>query len=151
MIDPTAWKPHVTVAAIARQQGKFLLIRERINGRIYLNQPAGHLDPNESLEQAVIRETLEESAYPFTPLGLLGIYRDLPSDNAEETVIRFAFTGEVGDKLDLPLDDGIIDSQWMSVDEIHATRAEHRSSLVLQCVEDALTFDPSPLVLFRQP
>jgi len=72
MTDPV-WKPHVTVAALARRGDRFLLVREEVNGRIVLNQPAGHLDPGESFEQAVIRETLEETAHRFTPSGLLGI------------------------------------------------------------------------------
>ena len=71
---PRIWKPSVTVAAIVERDGLFLLIEEETSEGIKLNQPAGHLDPLESLEQAVIRETLEETAYDFTPTALVGMY-----------------------------------------------------------------------------
>src|SRR3954454_2694025 len=68
------WKPSVTVAAIIERDGKFLLVEEETSDGIRFNQPAGHLDPNESLEQAVARETMEESAYEFSPHILIGMY-----------------------------------------------------------------------------
>lgn len=142
------WKPHVTVAALARRGDRFLLVREDVNGRVVINQPAGHLDPGETFEQAVIRETLEETAYPFTPRGLLGIYRFIPDEGVGETHIRFAFTGEVGEQRDLPLDDGIIEALWMTVDELRACRDQHRGPMVLQCVLDSLDKPAYPLQLF---
>ena len=71
---PRIWKPSVTVAAIVEKDGKFLLIEEETSDGIRLNQPAGHLDPLESLEQAVVREVLEETAFDFTPESLVGVY-----------------------------------------------------------------------------
>ena len=147
MTEPV-WKPHVTVAALARRDDRFLLVREEVNGRIVLNQPAGHLDPGESFEQAVIRETLEETAHPFTPTGLLGIYRFVPDEGVTETHIRLAFVGEAGERQDLPLDTGIIEPVWMTLDEIEASRDQHRGPMVLQCVLDSIRKPAYPLEIF---
>ncbi len=147
MTEPV-WKPHVTVAALARRGGRFLLVREEVNGRVVLNQPAGHLDPGESFEQAVIRETLEETAHPFTPSGLLGIYRFVPDEGVTETHIRLAFVGEAGERQDLPLDTGIIEPVWMTLDEIEASRDQHRGPMVLQCVLDSIRKPAYPLEIF---
>jgi 8-oxo-dGTP pyrophosphatase MutT (NUDIX family) len=68
------WKPSVTVAAIIEREGKFLLVEEETSEGVRFNQPAGHLDQGESLEQAVVRETLEETAHDFTPTALVGMY-----------------------------------------------------------------------------
>ncbi len=144
----TVWKPHVTVAALARRGDRFLLVREEVNGRIVLNQPAGHLDPGESFEQAVIRETLEETAHPFTPSGLLGIYRFVPDEGVTETHIRLAFVGEAGERQDLPLDTGIIEPVWMTLDEIEASQDRHRGPLVLQCILDSIRKPAYPLEIF---
>jgi 8-oxo-dGTP pyrophosphatase MutT (NUDIX family) len=144
------WKPSVTVAAIIERGGRFLLIEEETSDGICLNQPAGHLDPNESLEQAVIRETLEETAHEFVPQSLVGIYmsRYLSSRTGREvTYLRFAFAGEVGKKHDQALDHGILRTLWMSHEEMVATRDRHRSPHVLQCVEDYLAGRRAPLDL----
>ena len=84
------WRPSVTVAAVIERDGKFLFVEEIAGGRRVLNQPAGHLDPGESLVQAVAREVLEETAHRFTPTALLGIYRWL-YDREDVTFLRFAF------------------------------------------------------------
>lgn len=108
------WKPSVTVAAIIERNGLFLLVEEETGDGIRLNQPAGHLDPDESLQQAVVRETLEETAHDFAPTALVGTYlsRYVSSTTGQEvTYLRFAFTGELGSRHDRPLDHGI----WKSV------------------------------------
>ena len=148
-MDANAWKPHVTVAAICQHEGRFLLIREMVHGKEVINQPAGHLEPGESLEQAVIRETLEETAYDFTPERLCGIYRGVPAgSNIEQTIIRFSFSGSVGNKHSQDLDKGIISADWMSLDEMKQTQSIHRSPLVLQCVLDYLQKPSYPLQVF---
>jgi 8-oxo-dGTP pyrophosphatase MutT (NUDIX family) len=117
---------------------------------VRFNQPAGHLDPNETLLQAVSRETMEEAAHEFIPTGLVGVYmsRYLSSrTRTEVTYLRFAFSGQVGARHDIPLDTGILRAVWMSYDELLATRARHRSDLVLQCVDDYLTGNRAPLSL----
>ncbi|HEX2530758.1 MAG TPA: NUDIX hydrolase [Burkholderiaceae bacterium] len=144
------WKPSVTVAAIIERDGRFLLVEEETSDGIRFNQPAGHLDPNESLEQAVVRETLEETAHDFTPTALLGVYLSrYRSSRArrEVTYLRVAFTGELGSAHDRALDQGILRALWMSYEEMVATRDKHRSPLVLQCVDDYLSGRRAPLSL----
>ena len=149
------WKPSVTVAAIIERDGYFLLIEENTSEGVRLNQPAGHLDPNESLEAAVIRETMEETAHDFTPTALVGTYltRAVPPRLGQDiTYLRFAFCGQLGQAYDRPLDDGILRTLWMSAQEIRASVARHRSPLVLQCIEDYLAGQRSPLRhLFTHP
>ena len=141
------WKPNVTVAAVIERDGKFLLVEEETMHGIRFNQPAGHLEANESLAAAVVRETLEESAYHFTPQYLLGIYR-WHSPESDTTYLRFAFTGAIsGHDSDRPLDAGILQAVWLSPDEIRATQARHRSPLILRCVEDYLAGKRYPLEL----
>ncbi|WP_132257326.1 NUDIX hydrolase [Paucimonas lemoignei] len=149
------WKPSVTVAAIIEREGRFLLVEEETSDGIRFNQPAGHLDPGETLAHAVTRETLEESAHDFEPTALVGIYmsRYLSSRTGKEvTYLRFAFCGEVGAKHDLPLDVGILRAVWMTYDEMLACREKHRSPLVMQCVDDYLQGKRAPLsLLYTHP
>ena len=138
------WKPNVTVAAVIEQKGRFLLVEEMTNQGLRFNQPAGHLEPDESLIEAVSREAMEESAYHFSPERLLGIYRwRSPEDT---TYLRFAFTGSVtGHDAARKLDEGILRTVWLTPDEIRATQARHRSPLILRCVEDYLAGKAYPL------
>lgn len=149
------WKPSVTVAAIIEREGLFLLVEEETSDGIRFNQPAGHLDPNESLPQAVTRETLEEAAYDFTPTALVGMYmsRYLSSRTGKEvTYLRFAFCGELGAQHDRPLDHGILRTVWMTREELLACQEKHRSPLVLRCVDDYLAGKRAPLsLLYTHP
>ncbi|HJS37645.1 MAG TPA: NUDIX hydrolase [Burkholderiales bacterium] len=139
------WRPSVTVAAVIERGGKFLLVEEEANGRRVLNQPAGHLDPGESLVQAVAREVLEETAHRFTPTALLGVYRWI-YDKEDVTFLRFAFLGRVdGVDAGRKLDKEIIAAVWLTSAELAARRAEHRSPLVQQCVDDYLAGRSFPL------
>lgn len=141
------WKPNVTVAAVVERDGKFLLVEEKTSQGIRFNQPAGHLEAGESLLQAVIRETLEESAYTFTPQHLLGIYH-WQAPESGTTYLRFSFTGVITGHDPLrPLDKGILQAVWMTPDEIRATQARQRSPLVLRCVEDYLAGKSYPIDL----
>ena len=139
------WRPSVTVAAVIERAGRFLLVEEEANGRRVLNQPAGHLDAGESLLQAVAREVLEETAHRVTPTALLGIYRWI-YDKEDVTFLRFAFLGRVdGVEAGRALDKEIIAAVWLTPAEIVARRAEHRSPLVQQCVDDCLAGRSFPL------
>lgn len=141
------WKPNTTVAAVVEQSGQFLLVEETTERGNRYNQPAGHLEDGETLLQAVIRETQEESAYGFTPTHLLGVYQwKLAQKNI--TYLRFAFIGHAhSHQATQQLDDGIIRAVWMSVDEIRELDKQHltRSPQVLTCVEDYLNGKRFPL------
>ena len=146
------WKPSVTVAAIIERDGRFLLVEEETSEGVRFNQPAGHLDPNETLAQAVARETREEAAHDFTPTALVGVYMSRYVSirtNTEVTYLRFTFCGDLGDDLGTPLDTGILRVVWMSYDELVATRPRHRSDLVMQCVEDYLAGKRAPLSIIH--
>jgi phosphatase NudJ len=136
------WKPSVTVAAIIEQNGKFLLVEEHTPEGLRLNNPAGHLDPGESLVQACVREALEETCRDFTPSALLGIYMSRFQRQAagqDITYLRFAFCGTVGDMVPgRNFDEGIVRTLWLAPNEIRESQAHHRSPLVWTCVQDWL-------------
>ena len=125
----------MTVAAVIEQDGRFLLVEERIDGRLVLNQPAGHLDPGESLAAACAREVMEETAHRFEPTALVGIYR-WHYAAADATFLRFCFCGRVGAEEKRPLDKEIVRLHWLTPQEIRQKAAQHRSPLVQQCVDD---------------
>ena len=139
------WKPGVTVAVIAEQRGRFLMVEEHADGRIRFNQPAGHLEDRESLVDAVVRECLEETAWHFEPQALVGIYRwRNPASGA--TFLRATFTGRcVEHDLGRPLDTEIIAAHWLSADDIRAHADRLRSPLVLQSMDDYLAGKRYPL------
>ena len=141
----STWKPHTTVAAICERDGLYLLVREKVDNKIVFNQPAGHLDPGETLVEAVIRETLEETRYCFAPTALQGIYRYCLPGTSQQTYIRFLFRGETGDRLDGELDQDIVSADWMSYEEIVDRRQQHRSPMVLQCIQDYMSAPGYPL------
>ena len=149
MSNHERWKPAVTVAAVIEENGRFLLVEEETPEGLMLNNPAGHLDAGESPLQAVVRETLEETARDFVPEALLGIYLARfvrPSRLEDVTYVRIAFTGQVGQQIaGRVLDKGILRTLWMTVEELRATAARHRSPLVLQCIEDHLAGRRLPL------
>jgi 8-oxo-dGTP pyrophosphatase MutT (NUDIX family) len=129
-----------------------LVIEEETSDGIRLNQPAGHLDPMESLEQAVIREALEETAHEFIPEALVGMYLSRyhsKSRGHDVTYLRFTFCGKAGQQYDRPLDDGILRTMWMTRDELAACRERHRSPIVLQCVDDYLAGMRTPLAMLH--
>jgi 8-oxo-dGTP pyrophosphatase MutT (NUDIX family) len=158
MISTERFKPSVTVAAIIEQHGKFLLVEEITQEGLKLNNPAGHLDAGESLLQACVRETLEETARNFSPTHLLGMYMsrfqrlsadpqsERPATAEDITYLRFAFCGSVSEAIaGQALDTPIVRTLWLSPDEIRASTAQHRSPLLLQCMEDYLAGQRMPL------
>jgi phosphatase NudJ len=141
---PNQWKPSITVAAVVQNEGRFLLVEETTTDGIKLNQPAGHLDPGETPASGALREALEESGWALETVGLLGIYlnRYISSRTQEDvTYLRFAFACRVLNQVEnSQLDEGIIRTLWLTPEEIKATEAQHRSPLVLRCVEDYLAW-----------
>jgi len=138
------WKPHATVAAIVEKNGKFLMVEEKVGGEIVYNQPAGHLEPNESLIEAVIRETQEETAWKFTPEALIGVYL-WPQPKTDRTFLRFAFCGSCSDHQgEQALDDGILQALWLSKEELQNSK-KLRSPMVIQNINDYLAGQRYPL------
>jgi 8-oxo-dGTP pyrophosphatase MutT (NUDIX family) len=150
----TIWKPNVTVAAIIERDGRFLVVEEEVSDgdrglTLRINQPAGHLDEGESLVQACARETLEETAWRFTPRQLVGIYQ-WQRPQKDITYLRFAYCGELGEEVaGRALDDGILRALWLTPAELDARRGQHRSPLVMQCIHDYLAGHRYPLELVR--
>lgn len=158
-IPPAAerWKPNVTVAAVAvrtRADGvvEYLLVEEDTRDGRVLNNPAGHLDPGESLIDAVCRETMEETARVFAPLHVVGVYLAPPAPGDAEGVtwLRFAFAGTVGEpEIGRTLDEPIVRTLWMSLAEVRACPERHRSALVLRTLEDHAAGRGGPLELLH--
>ncbi len=150
MMPVMIWKPNVVVAAMIERDGKFLLVEEKAEGKLVLNQPAGHLDEGESLMDAVVRETLEETGWHFVPEALLGVYRWLhPAKGI--TYLRFAFIGHVTNHdAERPLDREIVRALWLTPEEIRAERMRHRSPQVARCLDDYLAGQRYPLELLGE-
>jgi 8-oxo-dGTP pyrophosphatase MutT (NUDIX family) len=132
-----SWSPSVTVAAVIREDDRYLVVEERPDGDTVINQPAGHIEFGETLEQAVKREVLEETGRHFTPTGLIGIYQwTVPDTN--HTYLRFCFCGQVSEPVPgRKLDPDINATHWMTLKQIVSGQPPLRSPLVLRCVEDA--------------
>lgn len=145
------WKPHTTVAAIIERDNQFLMVEEIVDNQLVYNQPAGHLDPGESLLDAVIRETREETAWLFEPSALVGIYLWKKKSISEEgesdsSYLRFAYCGQCSDfQENLPLDEGIESAIWLSRDELLSRKEQLRSPLVMRCIDDYLAGRRFPL------
>lgn len=135
----------MTVAAVVADQDRYLMVEESIAGRIVLNQPAGHLEPGESLLEAVKREVLEETAWIVEPTALIGVYRHL-LDARGECLLRFAFAAAPrSHDAGRALDPAIRGVRWMSRAELEAARDSHRTPLVLACLRDYLAGTLLPL------
>ncbi|RMF13321.1 MAG: NUDIX hydrolase [Gammaproteobacteria bacterium] len=138
------WTPRATVAVVVEKDGKFLMVRERSGGREVFNQPAGHIEKDESILDAVRREALEETAWKIEPTAFLGMYI-LHAREKDVTYHRYAFVGEAHERTSQPIDDDILGTHWMTADELRARKSELRSPLVLKCVEDCLAGRHLPL------
>ncbi|GLU30739.1 NUDIX hydrolase [Trinickia caryophylli] len=144
------WTPHVTVAAVVERAGRFLVVEENTIDGLRINQPAGHLEAGETLVDAVVRETREETAHAFAPAALVGVYMthiDRPDGGA--TYLRFTFCGTTATRgheaASSRLDAGIVRALWLTADELRACRARHRTPLVLRSLEDYLAGRRFPL------
>jgi len=144
------WTPHLTVAAIIEREGRFLMVEERDQGRAVLNQPAGHVEEHETVTEAVIRETLEETGRHFNPREITGLYR-WRSPNNQVTYLRVCYSGTCGQRdHDIALDPDIITTHWLNYGELQERVAELRSPLVLRCIDDYLAGNTLPLTLINE-
>ena len=148
----TAWTPHVTVATVVEKDGRFLFVEEHSEGVTHtvFNQPAGHVESGETLIQAAIRETLEETGHTVEIDALLGIYTYTPPMFPDRTYYRFCFLAQsVNVDLNATLDTGIVRAVWMNLDELQET-ARARSPLVTKAIQDALSGQRFPLSLIYE-
>ena len=138
---------HVTVATIVVRDGRFLFVEETVGPRTVLNQPAGHWEAGETLVEAAVRETLEETAWEVEPTALLGTYTYQPDDLAYG-FLRFAFLAEPRrHHAGRALDPGIVQALWLTPEELRRAADRHRSPMVQRCVDDALAGRRYPLTL----
>ncbi|WDS36868.1 NUDIX hydrolase [Pseudoxanthomonas sp.] len=143
------WQPDTTVATIVVRDGRLLMVEEHAEGWLVLNQPAGHLEPDESLQDAAVRETREESAWTVRLTQFVGAYQWKAETGRH--YLRFAFAADpVSHDPALTLDEGIVRAVWMTPDELQQTRQRHRSPLVWQVVEDYLAGRRFPLSAVNQ-
>ena len=141
--------PHVTVATLIERQGRFLLVEELAGGKLVLNQPAGHLEADESLIEAALRETLEETACSVELSAVTGIYLyTAPSNGVTYQRVCFAAKA-VRHDAQRPLDDGIVAARWLSREELAQQPERWRSELTLRCIDDYLAGHRYPLSLIR--
>jgi 8-oxo-dGTP pyrophosphatase MutT (NUDIX family) len=148
------WQPDVTVATVVVRDGRLLCVEERVNGALVLNQPAGHLEPDESLADAALRETREETGWEVRLTGFLGAYQwkapPRPDEADGRHYRRFAFSAEpVAHDAARALDEGIVRTLWLTPSELQAEVARHRSPLVWQAVADHLGGRRQSLSLLR--
>lgn len=139
------WCPRVTVACVVAHEGRFLMVEEDVFGELAYNQPAGHLDPGESLRHAAVREALEETGHTVELDAFLGAWQWMSPEHGEQ-VIRFAFSGHsVAHDPSRPLDSGILRALWMRRDEIEALGTRLRSPLILTTIDTWLSGRRFPL------
>ena len=137
--------PHITVATIVERAGKFLMVKENSGGRLVYNQPAGHVEVKESLLDAAIRETLEETAWRVNLENLLGIYQYTSPENGI-TYIRHCFIAKaIEPRTERDLDEDIAEAAWVSLEELEQRESEMRSPLVLEVIRDYLKGVSYPL------
>lgn len=144
----SVWRPDVTVATIVPHEGRFLMVEENVRGELVLNQPAGHLEPDESLADAAVRETREETGWQVELEHLVGIYQWTAPGGEQFLRVAFAARRLEHDPA-RPLDAGIVRALWLDRDAIAASPTRPRSPLVLRCVDDWLDGCRLPLSAVR--
>ncbi len=144
------WTPHATVATIVERDGKFLMVEETGSNGLVWNQPAGHIEADESIIEAARRETLEETAWDVEITKLLGFYTWTAPSNGK-TYHRHCFVGVAQQHhQSRPLDECILRAFWVSIDELRANQGKLRSPMVLKCIEDFLAGTTYPLELIQE-
>jgi 8-oxo-dGTP pyrophosphatase MutT (NUDIX family) len=139
------WRPHVTVACVVADGDRYLMVEEEVGGCIAYNQPAGHLDDFESLQQAAVRETLEETGWAVALTHLIGIHQWRSKEHGD-VVVRFSFAAKpLSHDPQQPLDVGIRRALWLTRGEIADLGDRLRSPMVLMSIDDWLAGQRLPL------
>lgn len=149
MNDPVphgdVWRPHVTVACVVADGERYLMVEEEVDGRLVYNQPAGHLDEGESLQDAARRETLEETAWTVELQHLVGVHLWRSTEHGDE-VLRFSFAARpLAHDAQRPLDPDIRRALWLTRAEIAALGDRLRSPMVLSSIDAWLAGRRLPL------
>lgn len=143
------YKPNSTVATIIEQNGKLLFVQESPEGDTVLNQPAGHLEKNETLVEAAIREVLEETGHTCEITHYLGLYTYTAPSNGV-TYHRHCFIGRSTHyDPEHTLDPAITGIKWLSLEELVSSQ-KARSPLVIKCAQDYLNGKQYPLDLIYE-
>lgn len=145
-----SWHAHVTVATVVEREGRFLLVEETKHGKAVLNQPAGHLEPNESLSAAAVRETLEETGWSVRLEGIVGIGLYKAPANGVTYYRTTFYATAVSHDAERPLDSDIDGTVWLTLEEIKAATDRLRSPMVLQVIEQYLTGHRYPLSMILE-
>ncbi|KAB7771843.1 NUDIX hydrolase [Xanthomonas maliensis] len=147
--QPMRWHPDVTVATVVVREGRLLQVEEVIGGQLLLNQPAGHLEAGESLQDAAVRETLEETGWDVRLTDFIGSYQWTAPNG--QCFLRFAFAAEaVRHHPGRALDVGIVQAAWLTPEQLQAQSERWRSPLVWEVVADYLAGRRHPLDLVRR-
>lgn len=141
------WTPHVTVATIVERDGRFLMVHEYADGREVYNQPAGHLENNESLIAAAVRETLEETGWSVEPSALISVNLYLAPSNGVTYLRTSLIAKPISFDATRKLDEGIISAVWLTYDEILARQDQLRSPMTLQVIDEYLAGKRFPLAI----
>ena len=143
------WTPHATVATIVERNGQYLLVEETVDGRTVLNQPAGHIEKNELIVDAAVRETLEETGWVVELTALTGIYNFISPDGI--TYFRFCFAANAIELMpDAELDEGIIGPVWLNQAQLEQRKSQWHSPMVALCIEDFAAGKRFPLEILRE-
>ena len=143
-----SFEPHVTVAVVCEKDGKFLFVEEISQQKKVINQPAGHVEANETLIEAALRETLEETGWQVVISHFIGVYvLDAPNG---VTYYRMCFAATPLKQVTTDYDEGIIGPIWLNLEQLNARQGQLRSALVVQCVEDYLNNPAIPLSNIRE-
>lgn len=139
--------PHITVACIVQAEERLLVVEERVAGEITWNQPAGHLEANESLLCAMQRELWEETGLQYPPQYLLGVHQWTAPDGTP--FIRFLFGLDIERCFPTePQDDDIDCCHWLTAEQILSS-TQLRSPLVAESVKLWQTSPRYPLSLLN--
>ncbi len=137
----------LTVCAVVERNEKYLIVEERSSGVVVVTQPGGHIEAGESPEDAVVRETMEESGCRISVTGLLGVYLWIHPQTRQQ-FLRIVFTADlVTENQKAKLDNGINAVHWYTVADIKHRKRECRSPVVLKCIDDYLAGKRQPASL----